>query len=62
MDSIRLGKFTGNIYKNDEIKSMEECGVVISEEQASSEEWIKKHHARDLVDCCECFGCPASKK
>lgn len=23
---------------------------------------LKKHHAKDLVDCCECFGCPVSKK
>lgn len=62
MDSIRLGKFSGNIYRNDEIENMEECGVVISEEQASNEEWIKRHHAINLVNCCGCFGCPVSKK
>lgn len=28
----RLGKFSGKIYKEDEVHTMEECGVCITDE------------------------------
>lgn len=54
----RLGKFSGKIYEKSEVKDMLECGTVISDEQANDEEFIKKHHVKDLLDCAKCFGCP----
>ena len=54
----RLGKFSGQIYEENEIKDMPECGVVITDEQANDEEFISKHHVKDLLDCVKCFGCP----
>ena len=55
----RLGKYSGRIYEEDEISTMTECGVCITDEQASDEEWIKQHHIHDLIDCLFCKGCPA---
>ena len=53
-----LGKFSGMIY--DDSKDMEECGVIISDEQAKDEKFISDHHVKDLLDCVLCFGCPKS--
>lgn len=54
----RLGKLSGRIYEENEIHDMEECGICITEEQAKDKEWIKVHHAKDLVECEKCRGCP----
>ena len=32
---MRLGKYSGKLYAEDEVKNMQECGVCISNEQAS---------------------------
>lgn len=53
-----LGKLTGRIYEENKIHDMEECGIQITDEQANDEEWIKQHHAKDLIDCGNCRGCP----
>ena len=58
----RLGKYSGNIYNEDEVSTMEECGVLITDDEANDKEFIKHHHARDLVDCIKCYACPMSKK
>lgn len=58
----RLGKYSGQIYEEKEVSTMEECGVCITDEQANDEEWIKVHHVGDLVDCLGCGGCPMSQK
>lgn len=58
----RLGKYTGNIYEESEIASMQECGVQISDQQAQDEEWVKTHHAKDLARCIMCMGCPEANK
>ena len=57
-----LGKYSGSVYKFDEKDKMEECGTHITDKQANDEEWIKNHHARDLVDCIGCNGCPLSRR
>ena len=54
----RLGKLTGRIYEENKIHDMEECGIQITDEQANDDEWIKQHHAKDLIDCDNCRGCP----
>lgn len=54
----RLGKFSAQIYELEEGDTMPECGTVISDEQANDEKFISKHHAKDLLDCVKCFGCP----
>lgn len=59
---MRLGKFSGYVYTEDEAKNMEECGVCISDENAADEEWCQKHHLEDLMDCLKCFGCPLAQK
>ena len=58
----RLGKYSGKIYKDDEIKTMEECGICITDEQAADQEFISTHHLRDLLECAGCIGCPLSQK
>lgn len=58
----RLGKYSGKIYKEDEVSTMEECGVCITDEQANDEQWIKSRHARDIVDCLGCGGCSMFQK
>ena len=54
---MKLGKFSGHVYTDDEAKNMKECGVCISDE-----EWCQKHHMKDLMDCIKCFGCPMAQK
>ena len=56
----RLGKFTGIVYNDDEVKFMTECGVQITDEQAKDEDWLTSHHLEDLKDCLRCMGCPKS--
>ena len=58
---MRLGKFSGTVYSEDEVKNMEECGVCITDEQAKDEEFIQQHHMKDLMDCVTCMGCPRSR-
>ena len=57
----RLGKFSGHIYEGNDINNMEECGVCITDEQASDENYIAQHHIDDLVDCVTCCGCPMAR-
>lgn len=58
----RLGKFTGRVYDENEVKGMKECGVCITDEQANDENWIKDRHIKDLIDCIKCGGgCPQSQ-
>lgn len=58
----RLGKYSGRIYEENEAPSMKECGVIITDEQANDDKYIKSHHAKDLVDCLGCGGCPMFQK
>lgn len=57
----RLGKYSGRIYEEDEVSTMEECGTCITDEQAIDMEWISKHHINDLMKCVTCCGCPLVK-
>ena len=59
---MRLGKYSGKLYEENEVHLMEECGVCISDDQAKDEEYIKKHHVQDLLDCIKCCGCPRAQK
>lgn len=52
----RLGKYTGRIYTDDEIKEMQECGICIGDEESPS------LSAKDRLDCLACHGCPESQK
>ena len=59
---MRLGKYSGKLYTEDEVKNMQECGVCISDEQANNEKWINEQHLHDLKDCIPCCGCPMAQK
>lgn len=52
---MRLGKYSGKLYAEDEVKNMQECGVCISNEQASDKNWINERHLQDLKGCAVCF-------
>lgn len=54
---MRLGKFSGKVY-TEEAENMEECGICISDEKATDEEYCQKHHLKDVMDCIKCFACP----
>jgi hypothetical protein len=58
----RLGKYSGRIYEENEVHTMKECGVCITDEEAKDEEWVSKHHVNDLMDCITCLGCPLAQK
>ena len=38
----RLGKYSGKVYEEHEIQNMDECGTVITDEQAADKDFIKK--------------------
>lgn len=57
----RLGKYSGKVYEEHEIQTMDECGTVITDEQAADKDFIKAHHMCDLTQCMLCLGCPTSK-
>ena len=59
---MRLGKYSGKLYTEDEVKNMQECGVCVSDEQANNKEWINKQHLHDLKDCVTCYGCPMAQQ
>lgn len=54
----RLGKLSGKIYSDDEIKDMPECGISISDEQENDHKYIKMMHVLMSADCEFCRGCP----
>lgn len=58
---LRLGKWDGKIYTEEEVDTMNQCGVCITEEQSQDEDFIKNKHVNDLLECCQCFGCPKSQ-
>lgn len=58
----RLGKYSGKIYEGDEIKTMEECGICITDEEAADKEFINNHHLKDLIECIGCTACPLSRR
>ena len=55
----RLGLYTGKVYKSDEMKTMQECGVAISNE--ADENYIRRRRAADFATCMSCKGCPESQ-
>lgn len=58
----RLGKFTMRIYdENYDFSKCPECCTQITDEQAKDEEFVSKHHIKDLMDCLRCLRCPAAK-
>ncbi len=58
----RLGKFTKTIYdENYDFSNCPECCTCLTDEEANDEEFINKHHIKDLMDCVACMGCPASQ-
>lgn len=58
----RLGKYSGGIYEENEVHTMEECGVCITDKQAKDEEWVSKHHVDDLMECITCCGCSLAQR
>ena len=54
----RLGKLSGKIYSDKEIKTMPECGISITDEQANDPEYISTIHTSESFDCKFCRGCP----
>ena len=60
--TVRLGKYSGRIYEENEVHAMEECGDCITDEQSKDENWTSKHHVSDLMECVKCCGCPLSQR
>ena len=58
----RLGKYSGRIYEENEVKDMQECGICITDELAQDEDWISKYHVQGLMECIACCGCPLAQK
>lgn len=57
----RLGMFTGTIYPDDyDFSQCPECCTMISDGQAEDKNFIARHHAKDLLSCLYCRGCPAA--
>ena len=52
----RLGKFSGRIYAEHEIKDMEECGVLIADDESAGS--LAFLRSRNKIDCLLCRGCP----
>lgn len=59
---LRLGKYTGKLYRDEEIENMQECGVCITEEQALDDAFIENHHSKDLLACINCLECPLASR
>lgn len=56
----RLGKYSGRIYSEDEKWEIEECSLIITDEQSEDEKYILEKREENLKDCRGCFGCPIS--
>lgn len=58
----RLGKFTGKIYTDDEIKDMRECGVQINDlETDAMLKFLKERNRLDCAFCIPGMGCCPEK-
>lgn len=61
---LRLGKFTGKIYADEEISKMQECGVCISENE--SDLTLARLRILNSIDCSRCVPgnncCPEKNK
>lgn len=58
----RLGKFTGKIYDEDyDFSKCPECCLLISEEKAKDENFLKEAKFANYISCAKCFECPASR-
>lgn len=55
---MRLGKLSGKLYSDDDIKNMPECGVCISDAEAEDPDFLKNLHEMVSADCKTCRGCP----
>lgn len=56
----RLGRYSGKIYSEEEVAKMQECGLIITDEQSEDEKYILEKREENLKDCRGCFGCPIS--
>lgn len=55
----RLGHFSGKIYdENYDTNLIEECCLLIPDELAEDEEYLHSKHAKHLLICVQCRGCP----
>jgi len=56
----RLGRFTGKVYSQEDYDGdiIKECCLLISDEQASDEDFIRKQHLKDIIVCSSCLGLP----
>lgn len=54
----RIGKYSGKFYNENEVNTMTECGVVVSEEKLKDEKFMKELKFRNMIDCAKCMGCP----
>ena len=56
----RLGRYSGKIYSEEEVAKMQECGLIITDEQSEDEKYILEKREENLKDCIGWFGCPIS--
>lgn len=54
----RMGKFSGKVYSDEEIKTMPECGIQLTDNQANNPEYVRILHSIKSIDCELCRGCP----
>ena len=56
----RLGRYSGEIYSEEEVAKMQECGLIITDEQSEDEKYLSEKRKENLEHCKICFGCPMS--
>lgn len=56
----RLGKYSGKIYSEEEARTMEECGLIITDEQSEDKKYLLEKRKENLEHCKICLGCPMS--
>lgn len=57
----KFGLFSGRIYEDNEV-GMQECGMCITDEQASDSDFIFELRTKHLASCMKCFGCPMAQQ
>lgn len=53
----RLGLYSGMIYEEERVKSMKECGLSITDEQAEDKDYIQNKITESRSRCRNCMGC-----
>lgn len=58
----RVGMYTGNIYKDNELPTVGECCIIITSEQINDAVYLMELSVKNKLRCSCCNGCPASQQ